>query len=282
MELKVNISEFSDFCFGVKRAISLAENALKKHPKPVFSLGPLIHNQQVVSELSKKGLNVCKDYRRMKKGTVVTRSHGIHPAVLNKIKRRKIDIVDATCPFVKNAQMLVKRLSQEGYKVIIIGDKGHPEVKSLRSFSGDKTLVIAAKNDAKKVRLKGGRIGVIAQTTQSLKNFLEIMSELLKKEFNEIKIFNTICSDVNMRQKSTETFSKDNDLVIVVGGRNSANTKRLYEICKGLGTHAYHIETGREIKNEWLKGKKAIGVVSGASTPRWIVDGVVRKLRNME
>lgn len=281
MELKINISEFSDFCFGVKRAISLAENALKRRPKPVFSLGPLIHNRQVVSELSKKGLNVIRDYKRMRKGTAVTRSHGIDPDVFEEIRRRKIDIVDATCPFVKNAQMLAKRLSQQGYKVIIFGDKGHPEVKSLRSFSGNNSLVIATGNDVKLLKFKKDKIGVIAQTTQSLKNFLEVISELLKKEFSEVRIFNTICSDVNMRQKSTERFSKDNDLVIVVGGRDSANTKRLYEICKSIGTQAYHIETGSEIKNDWLKGKKTIGVVSGASTPRWIVDGVVERLRSM-
>jgi 4-hydroxy-3-methylbut-2-enyl diphosphate reductase len=170
-------------------------------------------------------------------------------------------------------------LSHEGYKVIIIGDKGHPEVKSLKSFSGGKSLVIADKNDAKKLKLKKGKIGIVAQTTQSLKNFLVVMSELLKKDFTELRIFNTICSDTSMRQKSTEKFSKDNDLVIVVGGRNSANTKRLHEICKEMGTQAYHIESGCQIKDEWLRGKKTVGVVSGASTPRWIVDEVVERLK---
>lgn len=281
MDLKVNISKFSDFCFGVKRAISLAEKALKNSPRPVYSLGPLIHNRQVVRGLSKKGLNVAGDYKKIRKGTIVTRSHGVHPDVLREIKRRGIDIVDATCPFVKNAQMLAKRLS-DGYKVIIIGDKGHPEVKSLRSFSGSKSLVVSNRRDAKRLKFKKGKIGVIAQTTQSLKNFLEVASELLKKEFSEIRIFNTICSDVNMRQTSTEKFSRDNDVVLVVGGKNSANTKRLYEICKGMGTQAHHIEVGSEIRNEWMKGKKCIGVVSGASTPRWIVDEVVGKLRGTD
>ena len=279
MKRKIDISEFSDFCFGVKRAISLAESALKKYPKPIFSLGPLIHNRQVVSKLSKKGLNIVHDYKKIKGGTVVTRSHGVDPDVLDKIKRTKIDVIDATCPFVKNAQMLAEKLSQRGYNVIIIGDKGHPEVKSLRSFSGDETSVIASKNDVKKLKFKKSKIGVIAQTTQSLRNFLEVISELLQKEFDEIRIFNTICSDVSMRQKSTERLSKDNDLVIVVGGKNSANTKRLHEICKGIGTQAYHIESGCEIKDNWLKGKKTIGVVSGASTPRWIVEEVVARLK---
>lgn len=279
MKRKIDISEFSDFCFGVKRAISLAEDALRRRPKPVFSLGPLIHNRQVVKELSRKGLNVSCDYKKIKKGTVLTCSHGVHPSILEEIKRRKIDVIDTTCPFVKNAQMLAERLSQEGYDVIIIGDKGHPEVKSLRIISKNKTSVVANRNDAKRFKFKKGKIGVIAQTTQSLKNFLEAISELLKKEFNEIRIFNTICSDVNMRQKSTERLSKESDLVIVVGGKNSANTKRLHEISKGIGTQAYHIESGCEIKDGWLKGKRTVGVVSGASTPRWIVNEVVGRLK---
>ena len=281
MGLRVDISEFSDFCFGVKRAISLAEKALKIYPKPVISLGPLIHNRQVVSELSKKGLSVITDCKRVRKGTVVTRSHGIHPDILKKLNKKNIDVVDATCPFVKNAQMLAERLSQEGYKVIIVGDKGHPEVKSLKSFSGSKAAVIATKDDAKRLNLKKGKIGIIAQTTQSLKSFLEVISELIKKEFSEVRIFNTICSDVNMRQQSTERLSRNNDLVIVVGGKNSANTKRLHKICKDIGAQVHHIENSREIKNKWLKGKKAIGVAGGASTPRWIVNEVVDRLRSM-
>jgi 4-hydroxy-3-methylbut-2-enyl diphosphate reductase len=281
MGLRVDISEFSDFCFGVKRAISLAEKALKRYPKPVSSLGPLIHNRQVVSELSKKGLNVITDCKKVRGGTVVTRSHGIHPDVLNKLKKKNIDVVDATCPFVKNAQMLAERLSQEGYKVIIVGDKGHPEIKSLKSFSGNKAVVIATKDDAKRLKFKKGKIGVVAQTTQSLKNFMAVISELLKKSFDEIRIFNTICSDVNMRQNSTERFSRDNDLVIVVGGKNSANTRRLYEICKCMGRESYHIEGGCEIKYKWLEGKKRVGVVSGASTPRWLVNEVVGRLRSV-
>ena len=282
MEPRINISEFSDFCFGVKRAISIAEDALGKEPRPVVSLGPLIHNQQVVTGLSKKGLNVAGDYKKIKRGTVVTRSHGTRSDVLEALRKRKIGVVDITCPFVKNAQMLVKKLSQDGYNVIIIGDKGHPEVKSLKSFSGDKAIVIATANDAKKLKLNKTKIGIVAQTTQSLQNFLAVMTELMKKGFKEIKIFNTICSDVYKRQKSTERFARENDLVFVVGGRNSANTRRLYDICKALGTQAHYVETGREIKNKWLKGKKTIGVVSGASTPRWIVDAVVKRLRNIK
>ncbi|MBL7071125.1 MAG: 4-hydroxy-3-methylbut-2-enyl diphosphate reductase [Candidatus Omnitrophica bacterium] len=281
MALKINISEFSDFCFGVKRAISLAEGALKKSSGPVYSLGPLIHNQRVVNELSGKGLNVTRDYKNINKGTVVTRSHGIHPDTLAELGRKKVAVINATCPFVYNAQMIAKKLCAEEYKVVIVGDKGHPEVKSLNDFSGNKAFVISNKSDARKLTLKKGKIGVIAQTTQSQRNFSEVISELLNKDFAEIRVFNTICSDANMRQKSTDIFSRDNDVVFVVGGKNSANTKRLYEICKARGTQAHHIDSRSQIRNVWLKGKKRVGVVSGASTPRWIVDEVVEKIKQV-
>jgi len=277
--LEIDISDFSDFCFGVKRAISIAENALRGNPPPVFSLGPLIHNRQVVGALSEKGLRVAGGPDGVKKGTLVIRSHGIAADILAKIKKNKIRIVDATCPFVKNAQKIARRLSREGLRLIIIGDKGHPEVQALKSFAGDGASVISGKTGAKRLKPSGGRIGVIAQTTQSVENFLEVVSELLRKGFDEIRIFNTICRDANMRQESARRCCEKNDLVIVVGGKNSANTRRLYEICRGMGREARHVETGGEIDKRWLKGKSAVGVVSGASTPRWIVDGVVKHLR---
>lgn len=279
--LEINISEFSDFCFGVKRAISLAERALKKYPRPIYSLGPIIHNRRVINELSKKGLNVIGDYRKIDRGAVVTRSHGIHPVVRAGLEKRSINIIDATCPFVKNAQLIAKKLKQDGYRVIIVGDKGHPEVKFLKSVSGDNSMVIAARGDAKKLKVKDRKIGIIAQTTQSMRNFREVLSELLKKEFNEVRVFNTICSDVQLRQESAEKCSKNSDMVLVVGGKNSANTKRLYEICRNIGTPVHHIETGREIKNRWLVGRRRIGIVSGASTPRWIVEEVRDKLNKV-
>ena len=279
MRRKIEVSEFSDFCFGVKRAIHLAEGALKTCPKPVFSLGPLIHNRKVVEELSKNGLRVRGDYSKIREGTIVTRSHGIKTDVLRQIRSKRIKVVDATCPFVKNAQMLTKKLADEGYFVVIIGDKGHPEVKSLKSYSQRKVAVVASRSDAKRLKMNKGKIGVVTQTTQSFKNFKDIIDELVRKPYREIRVFNTICSDVSMRQMSAEQCSKANDVMIVVGGKNSANTKKLQEICKRAGTVSYHIEDKDEIETRWLKGKKRVGVVSGASTPRWIVQDVVKRLK---
>ena len=209
-------------------------------------------------------------------------THGTRPDVIKEIKKRKIGVIDTTCPYVKNAQRISKELSQKGYTLIIVGDEGHPEVKSLKSFSGNKAIVVTAKNEARKLRLRRNKIGVIAQTTQSSENFLEVISELLQKKFSEIRIFNTICSDVKARQKSAESFSKNNSLVIVVGGRDSANTRRLYEICRNTGTAVHHIESARDIKKVWVKDKKSVGIISGASTPRWLVGEVVNRLKNIK
>ncbi len=277
---KIHTSEFTDFCFGVKRAISLAESALERCPSPVFSLGSLIHNRQVVTGLSKKGLRVVNDLSKVRGGTLVIRSHGIMPNILRSIDK-KVHCVDATCPFVKNAQHIAGDLFRRGYAVIIVGDKGHPEVKALKHYAGTTGIIVSSRSEIKNLSFAKRKVGVIAQTTQSQQNFRDIVSELLKKDFTEVRIYSTICKDANMRQESARRCSRISDLVIVIGGKNSANTKRLYDICKGMGTCARHIETAKEIKRRWLTRKKTIGVVSGASTPKWIVDDVIRHLRLM-
>lgn len=278
--MKIHVSDFSDFCFGVKRAIKIAEKTIRKGEKPVYSLGAIIHNKEVVGSLTKKGLKVLEDdLKGLKSGTVVVCSHGVHPDRLKGIKRC-VTVVDATCPFVKNAQKIAEKLYRDGYEVVIIGDKGHPEVRSLKRFAGKKAVVISDVSEAGRFRGKTGRLGILAQTTQAGKNFRNILSELLKNNFNEVGIFNTICRDAELRQKAAEGISRKSGITIVVGGRDSANTRRLYDICKKSGVSAYHVETACEVKKEWIKGKASIGIVSGASTPRWIVDEVIARLKD--
>ena len=278
---KIHVSDFSDFCFGVKRAIRIAEDTLKSGAKPVYSLGAIIHNKGVVKRLAEKGLKVLEgDIKNIENGTVVICSHGVHPDLLKGAKNC-LSIIDATCPFVKNAQKISEKLFREGYKVVIIGDKGHPEVRSLKRFAGNKAVVISDIGEAKRFKNGAGKLGILAQTTQANKNFGIIISELLKKDFKEASIFNTICRDAELRQKATEGLSKKSGAMIVVGGRDSANTRRLYDICKKAGVRTYHIETADEIKCSWLKNKKSVGIVSGASTPKWIVDEVAGRLRNI-
>ncbi len=276
--MRIHVSDFSDFCFGVKRAIGIAEDTLKRGIKPVYSLGAIIHNKEVVKRLEKKGLKVLKgDIRDIKKGTVVICSHGVYPERLQGAKGR-ITIADATCPFVKKAQKIAKEMSRKGYQMVIIGDKGHPEVSSLKRFAGENAVVISNIKEAADFKRKAGKVGVIAQTTQSSRDFGLIVARL-KKNIKGAKVKSTICHDADMRQRSTERMARHNKLMIVVGGKDSANTKRLYAICRKAGTRAYHIETAREIDRNWFESSKSVGIVSGASTPKWIVDEVVARVK---
>lgn len=265
--MKIKVATHSGFCFGVKRAINIAEATLKdpRHRKNIYSLGPIIHNPQVVSGLSKKGLAVTHDIDNIKKGAVIISSHGAPKDLIQKIKRKRIKLIDATCPFVKHAHDIVRDLKAEGYKIVIIGDKSHPEVKALLSLAGK----------AKKSK----KIGVISQTTQNKDDYIRGVLDLLKDDFSELRIFNTICRDTAHRQILTCELLDECDVMIVVGGKNSANTRRLHQICKESGVDTYHIETEQELRKDYFKGKKCAGVVSGASTPDTMVKKVEKRIK---
>jgi len=260
----VQVSEHSGFCFGVKRAVALTNKFLKKHKK-ICSLGPLIHNKWVVRELEKKGLTVVKDLASVKKGyCVVLPSHGIAPERL--IGRKGLTFVDTTCPFVFKAQELVRRLAGGDYDIVILGDRNHPEVRGLVGISGGKAVVINGKKAAAVYRPKRKKIALVSQTTQSRENLMAIGSELIAKEFQELRIFNTICRDAAARQDEAKRIARKVDLVLVIGGKNSANTKRLANVCSAL-TRTRHIESEVEIDDKWFRGVKRVGIVTGASTP---------------
>lgn len=266
--MQIKVATHSGFCFGVKRAIKIAEKSLAdtRHGNKIYSLGAIIHNPQVVERLSQKGLRVIKDIRGIKQGAVIVSSHGAPIEMLEKIRKKKLKLIDATCPFVKYAQDIVKDLKAKGYKVIIIGDKKHPEVKALLSLAGKK------ENKEK--------TGIISQTTQSMSNYIKGIADALNEGFSEVRIFNTICKDTSRRQALTRRLLKECDVMIVVGGKNSANTRRLWQICKESGVNTYHIETPDELKRSYFKNKKCAGIVSGASTPDSIVKKVAQKIKS--
>lgn len=265
--MRVKIAGQTGFCFGVKRAINIAERTLResRRGKVIYSLGPIIHNPQVVDSLSKRGLRLINDIDGINKGTAIVCSHGAPGEIIKKLRKKNIKLVDATCPFVKHAQDIVRRLKKEGYSVAIIGDKEHPEVKALLSIAGKQA--------------KAGKIGIISQTTQNKNSYLREIEKILKGDFSEVRIFNTICSDTSRRQALTRRLLKECDVMIVVGGKNSANTRRLWQICRESGVDSYHIETDAELKKEYFRGKKSAGVVSGASTPEAMVRKVAVKIK---
>jgi len=266
--MQIKVAKHSGFCFGVKRAINIVDRAVENSncKNSIYSLGPVIHNPQVVERLSKKGLKVVKDIGSIRKGTVIIPSHGAPKEVVDRLKKKNLNLIDATCPFVKNAHHIVKDLKKKCYRIIIIGDRKHPEVKTILSLAG-KTV-------------KSKKVGIISQTTQTKDNYLKGILDTLKQDnFSEVKIFNTICNDTSKRQRLARALLKECDVMLVVGGKNSANTKRLYDICRSSGVDSYHIEEDSELEKNFFTGKKCVGVVSGASTPDEMVKKVVNRIK---
>jgi 4-hydroxy-3-methylbut-2-enyl diphosphate reductase len=267
--MQIKVAGHSGFCFGVKRAINIARTALKdsRDKKDIYSLGPIIHNPQVVGSLSKKGLRVIGNIHRIKRGTVIISSHGTPKDLIQKIKKKRIKVINATCPFVKHAHDIVEGLKKEDYRIIVIGDKKHPEVKALLSLTGS--------------QVKNKKIAIVSQTTQNKDDYLKGILDILKDDFSEARIFNTICNDTAHRQILTRNLLDKCDVMIVVGGRNSANTRRLFEICKESGVDSYHIESEGELKKGYFNKKECAGVVSGTSTPDLTVKKVAEKIKRL-
>jgi 4-hydroxy-3-methylbut-2-enyl diphosphate reductase len=271
--MKIYCAKHGGFCFGVTRAIKTALDAVKEG-KAVYSLGPLIHNRIAVEDLRKKGIITVDTIGEIKNKKVIIRSHGIHPDILKKLKKKNFEIIDATCPRVRRAQRYVEKLIKEGYYVIIVGEKDHPEVKGLLGYAGDKAEIYS-----EQLKLKKRRVGVVPQTTLDIEYFNQVVSNLMGSVL-EMKIYNTICHETILRIKEALHIAKKADLMIVVGGKNSANTTRLYQICKKY-KRAYHIESADEISPVWFANVKSIGITAGASTPNEQVQDVVKYLRKM-
>jgi (E)-4-hydroxy-3-methyl-but-2-enyl pyrophosphate reductase len=283
--MKVFVVKKAGFCFGVNRAIKLAFDVAKKKNEKVYTWGPLIHNPQVVEDLKKKGVYVVEDLRKVEKGTLIIRSHGIHPKTLERIKRKRIEVVDATCPFVKKAQNKAKLLSSQGYPVVVVGELDHPEVQGIIGYANDCALVInpnqtngSRSSPFTRNLHKFKKLGVVAQTTLNIGAFRQVIGKLAEK-VDELKVFNTICHATAQVQKETLELAKKVDLMIVVGGHNSANTNRLAKLCQKLGTPTHHIETARELKKIWFKDKTRVGVTGGTSTPDWLIGEVVKGIK---
>jgi len=270
--MRVIVARGSGFCFGVKRALETVEKALREEKGPFYTLGPLIHNPQVVERLSQKGLRVINNLRGIKGGAFIIPSHGLPSATIKLARKKGLKIVDATCPYVKRAQEKAKDLEAKGYQLVIVGDQDHPEVESMAS---KKSAVLQKPSQVAEIK-SYPRIGVVAQTTQSLENFKEIVQRLRGKT-KELKVYTTICNAVSRQQRSTRELARKADLVFIIGGKNSANTKRLSQISKGF-TETRHIEKASEINSRWLRNKEIVGISAGASTPKWLIDEVVIKV----
>jgi 4-hydroxy-3-methylbut-2-enyl diphosphate reductase len=277
--MKILIAKTAGFCFGVKRAINIAIDCNDESGN-IYTLGPIIHNPQVVKKLEESS-NVTsrENIDDMPSGTVILRSHGVKAQEIDKARDKGLNVVDATCPFVKKTQDYVKSLSDEGYTVIVVGEKEHPEVQGIVSY-GKSDIIVAVNVDDLKGLVRNKRIGIVAQTTQSQKNLQAIVAYCVVRAL-EIKVINTICNATSVRQSESIDIAKASDCVIVVGGKNSANTGRLVELSRAIQPNTHHIEVAEEIDPRWLDNTEKVGVTAGASTPDWIILEVIERLQKL-
>lgn len=276
--MEVILAKRAGFCFGVKRATQMAFEAADRGGE-TYTLGPIIHSPQVVQKLREMGVGLLEDLSTLDNGTIIIRSHGVTAEELEGAISKQLDIVDATCPFVKKAQEHVKSLSLAGYDVVVVGDADHPEVQGIVSYATGKVYVVGSGEEAARLP-RMGKVGIVAQTTQSFENLKNVVKECLMKG-GEIRVFNTICDATAVRQEEAKELAGKVDCMIVIGGFNSANTRRLAEVCRELLPSTYHIETAEELKPAWFTGVAKVGVTAGASTPKWIIDEVIERLKVM-
>ncbi|MBI4301664.1 MAG: 4-hydroxy-3-methylbut-2-enyl diphosphate reductase [Chloroflexi bacterium] len=265
------------FCFGVRRALEMMEEAAHKEG-PIQSLGATVHNRQVMERLARSGVETVECLEEVRGPRVAISSHGVGPDVIEKLQGQGLQILDTTCAFVRRAQRAAQRLAQAGFTVVVFGDPQHPEVKGVLGWSGG-GLAIPRWEPGLRV---GHRVGVLAQTTQSSPHFAQFVSQLLcdvGDELSELRVVNTICNATTQRQRAALELAQRVDIMVVVGGRNSANTQRLTEMVTEDGVETYHIETAEELNPDWFKDKHRVGITAGASTPDSVIEEVEQRLK---
>jgi 4-hydroxy-3-methylbut-2-enyl diphosphate reductase len=265
------------FCFGVKRAVEIAENS-----KNAVTLGPLIHNPLEIKRLAQNyNVNYVDSIDQIDENIkrVIVRTHGIPKKELEKLKNKKVEIIDATCPFVKKPQEIVEEMSNAGYDIVIFGDINHPEIKGVMSYSvHNRVFVVLGVEELKNIKLKE-HIATVAQTTRKIKDYLKITDYLIQN-YKEVRVFNTICNATFENQDAVRELAKEADIMIIIGGKNSSNTKQLYNIASEF-CESYLIENENEINPEWFKNKKLCGISAGASTPEWLVEKIISKIKEV-
>jgi 4-hydroxy-3-methylbut-2-enyl diphosphate reductase len=276
--MKIQLASSYGFCFGVKRAIEIAE----EH-RGAVTYGPLIHNKDEIDRL-KHGFDIglARELSDVKpKDTVVIRTHGIPKEELASLKEKETKIIDATCPYVTTPQHIVAKMSAEGYSIVIFGDKAHPEIKGVVSYAEDPedAFIVLTPEELEALPLKG-KVAVVSQTTKKPEDFAKIVNELMKTR-KEIRVFNTICNATFENQDAAADLAKEADVMIVIGGKHSSNTKQLHSICQRYCRDSYLVENESELLPEWFEGKRLCGISAGASTPDWIVQNVIDKIQEI-
>jgi 4-hydroxy-3-methylbut-2-enyl diphosphate reductase len=276
--MKIRLASSYGFCYGVKRAIQIAE----EHPGSA-TYGPLIHNRDEINRLKKSyDIGLVESFEEAESvESIVIRTHGIPKNELKRLKAQGKEIINATCPYVTTPQQIVERMSREGYSIVIFGDRNHPEIKGVVSYaeeSGEAHVVLEEK-ELENLPLKS-KVAIVAQTTRKPRDFMTIVNALVLR-VKEVRVFNTICNATFENQDAAAELAKEADVMIVIGGKHSSNTKQLHSICRNYCADSYLIENKNELEKDWFAGKKLCGISAGASTPDWIVRNVVERIEKI-
>ncbi|MBN1375771.1 MAG: 4-hydroxy-3-methylbut-2-enyl diphosphate reductase [Dehalococcoidia bacterium] len=279
--MKIEKARELGFCFGVRRALRIIENAAEGGTG-IITLGPIVHNKTVVARLKSKGVYVADSLNDISGGVIAISSHGVSPDAYGEMQSKGFKVIDTTCPIVRSAQKTAQRLARAGFGVIIFGEASHPEVRGLLGWAGEKA--IASMNvDAISIREMPRRIGILAQTTQSRAEFADFVNRLterLLQQAREVRVINTLCQETQKRQSAAEELAATSGLMIVIGGHNSANTRRLAEVCAPI-IETHHIENAGEVDEKWIQGKDKIGITAGASTPDEAIEQVIQRIEEI-
>ena len=279
---EVTTAKSAGFCFGVKRAVDMVYDEAKKGER-VYTLGPIIHNQQVVEDLEKKGVKVIDSVNDINNGydaTVIIRSHGVPEKVIKALREKNVNIVDATCPFVLKIHKIVKEASQNGKTIVIIGSDNHPEVEGIKGWCVNEPVVLESVEEAENYTVDGAKkLCVVSQTTFNYKKFKDIVDILSKKSY-DIDVMNTICNATEERQTEAGTIARQSDAMLVIGGKHSSNTQKLYEICRKECENTYFIQTLDDLDLKQFQSFRSVGITAGASTPNNIIEEVQSYVRN--
>lgn len=278
--MEILIAPHAGFCFGVRMAIQKGEELAKERKVPIVTLGPLIHNPQEVKRLEKLGIYERGSFEEIQESIVLVRTHGVAPSVYAEAERRGVELHDCTCPFVNKVQKIAHEHSQNGYQVLILGNKDHPEVQGILGWAGDNGIAFQNVEELTHLDLAQQKVCLVAQTTENLERFERVVAYLQEREVDCV-VFNTICSATRERQNAALTLAKEVDLMLVIGGLNSANTQKLADLCRQNDCQTQHIESVADIQAEWFKGVEKVGITAGASTPDWIIREVTLKMEEL-
>ena len=281
-DITIKLAKTAGFCFGVKRAVNTVYEQIEKGDKLIYTYGPIIHNEEVVKDLEEKGVKVIESEEDIEKieadAAVVIRSHGSTEKICDLIKAKGANIVDATCPFVKKIHNIVAEKSEAGYHIVIIGNDKHPEVEGIKGWSKSSVTVINTEEEANSISISDDKnVCIVSQTTFNYKKFHKLVEIIQKKVYNVI-IVNTICNATSERQVEAKQIATEVDSMIVIGGKTSSNTQKLYEICKEECKNTYYIQTAKDLETVQLEGD-VIGITAGASTPKNIIEEVQANVR---